>query len=233
MAAEVLVAVQVAVEPGFVDDANRGRLSILGRRTPARGQRNPSRLGADDLGSRFAASDRMRDCAAHTGPSPPMRGAAIFINRDCDNCLSWRTRSATNNRRSRMSISRTMSIVITLGLVGCAGGSQTSVEEAAAEIAVAVQITAAADASGPQVCTAGAPDPRACDPADAKKTTVCHIPPGNPANEHTICIGNAAVPAHLAHGDHLGSCCGTADGGVATGGGGTGGTGGGGGNPIL
>src|SRR5262245_20926396 len=81
-----------------------------------------------------------------------------------------------------------------------------------------------ADTLGPQICVAGQPDPRACDPADAKKTTVCHIPPGNPANFHTICVGNAAVPAHLAHGDHLGSCCGTATGGgTGTGGGGTGG----------
>jgi hypothetical protein len=63
------------------------------------------------------------------------------------------------------------------------------------------------DAQPQQVCTPGQPDPRACDPADTKKTTVCHIPPGNPANEHTICVGNAAVPAHLAHGDNLGSCC--------------------------
>ena len=56
----------------------------------------------------------------------------------------------------------------------------------------------------PGVC--GPSDPRACDPADTKKTTVCHIPPGNPANEHTICVGNAAVPAHLAHGDYVGTC---------------------------
>ena len=48
--------------------------------------------------------------------------------------------------------------------------------------------------------------PRACDPADTKKTTVCHIPPGNPDNAHTICVGNAAVPAHLAHGDFVGTC---------------------------
>jgi hypothetical protein len=48
---------------------------------------------------------------------------------------------------------------------------------------------------------------RACDPGNTKKTTICHIPPGNPANAHTLCIGNAAVPAHLAnHGDHLGAC---------------------------
>lgn len=55
-------------------------------------------------------------------------------------------------------------------------------------------------------CSVNAPDPRACDPADTKKTTVCHIPPGNPSNAHTICVGNAAVPAHLDHGDFLGTC---------------------------
>src|ERR1041385_3056642 len=64
-----------------------------------------------------------------------------------------------------------------------------------------------ADQGLPQSCTANAPDPRACDPADTGKTTVCHIPPGNPANAHTICIGNAAVPAHLTyHGDFIGTC---------------------------
>lgn len=41
---------------------------------------------------------------------------------------------------------------------------------------------------------------------DAKKTYVCHIPPGNPANAHTIHVGNPAVDAHLAHGDSLGKC---------------------------
>jgi hypothetical protein len=48
---------------------------------------------------------------------------------------------------------------------------------------------------------------RACAPGSQKKTTICHIPPGNPANAHTLCIGNAAVPAHLDnHGDYLGAC---------------------------
>jgi hypothetical protein len=47
----------------------------------------------------------------------------------------------------------------------------------------------------------------ACDPQDVKKTTICHIPPGNPANAHTICVGNAAVPAHIQnHGDYFGLC---------------------------
>jgi hypothetical protein len=50
-------------------------------------------------------------------------------------------------------------------------------------------------------------DLHACDPGSVKKTTICHIPPGNPANAHTICVGNAAVPAHVNnHGDSIGPC---------------------------
>ncbi len=41
---------------------------------------------------------------------------------------------------------------------------------------------------------------------DLNKVLVCHIPPGNPANAHTICISENGVPAHLAHGCHLGDC---------------------------
>ncbi|XZF12514.1 hypothetical protein ACTHGU_12035 [Chitinophagaceae bacterium MMS25-I14] len=44
---------------------------------------------------------------------------------------------------------------------------------------------------------------------DDKKVLVCHIPPGNPDNAHEICIGEEAVPAHLDHGDKLGSCVST------------------------
>ncbi len=36
--------------------------------------------------------------------------------------------------------------------------------------------------------------------------TICHIPPGNPDNAHTIVVGAAAVDAHLAHGDFEGEC---------------------------
>jgi hypothetical protein len=40
-----------------------------------------------------------------------------------------------------------------------------------------------------------------------KKELVCHIPPGNPDNAHTICIGIPAVAAHQAHhGDPVGAC---------------------------
>ena len=39
------------------------------------------------------------------------------------------------------------------------------------------------------------------------KVTICHFPPGNRANAHTIVVGAPAVPAHLElHGDTLGEC---------------------------
>jgi hypothetical protein len=42
--------------------------------------------------------------------------------------------------------------------------------------------------------------------ASQGKVDICHIPPGNPANAHTINVSVNAVPAHLAHGDTLGAC---------------------------
>jgi hypothetical protein len=41
---------------------------------------------------------------------------------------------------------------------------------------------------------------------DDNTVTLCHIPPGNPSNAHTITVGAAAADAHLAHGDYLGPC---------------------------
>lgn len=35
---------------------------------------------------------------------------------------------------------------------------------------------------------------------------ICHVPPGNPDNAHTIIIGKPAASAHLRHGDSLGAC---------------------------
>ncbi len=46
-----------------------------------------------------------------------------------------------------------------------------------------------------------------CDDEDGDgRVTICHIPPGNPENAHTITVSVKAVPAHLAHGDHCGPC---------------------------
>ena len=39
-----------------------------------------------------------------------------------------------------------------------------------------------------------------------EKVVICHIPPGQPENAHTISVSPNAVPAHLAHGDSLGPC---------------------------
>jgi len=44
-----------------------------------------------------------------------------------------------------------------------------------------------------------------------EKVTICHIPPGNPGNAHTISVGSAAVRAHEAHGDYVEGSCESAD----------------------
>ena len=42
--------------------------------------------------------------------------------------------------------------------------------------------------------------------AGGTKAEVCHIPPGSPAEFHTITVNGKAVEAHLGHGDFEGSC---------------------------
>jgi hypothetical protein len=41
---------------------------------------------------------------------------------------------------------------------------------------------------------------------DSGPVEICHIPPGNPANAHTIAVAPSALSAHLAHGDSMGAC---------------------------
>jgi hypothetical protein len=41
---------------------------------------------------------------------------------------------------------------------------------------------------------------------DDHKVEICHIPPGNPGNRHTIEVDVSSVDAHLAHGDEPGAC---------------------------
>ncbi|RKH73243.1 hypothetical protein [Corallococcus aberystwythensis] len=43
-------------------------------------------------------------------------------------------------------------------------------------------------------------------PGGDGRVTLCHIPPGNHANAHTITVGAPAMAAHLHHGDTLGAC---------------------------
>jgi hypothetical protein len=49
------------------------------------------------------------------------------------------------------------------------------------------------------------------DSMEGEGVTLCHLPPGNPENAHTLTVGAAAVKAHLRHGDHLGDCEGTSE----------------------
>jgi hypothetical protein len=55
--------------------------------------------------------------------------------------------------------------------------------------------------SGSGAASASAPS------CQASQTLICHVPPGDPASEQSICVGTSAVKAHLAHGDHVGACC--------------------------
>jgi len=38
------------------------------------------------------------------------------------------------------------------------------------------------------------------------KLEICHVPPDDPSNAHTIIVAASALAAHLAHGDSLGGC---------------------------
>jgi hypothetical protein len=84
---------------------------------------------------------------------------------------------------------------VTLALYSC-GGDKASSPTASSPTA-AVQ---AARANGGE----GSVSAQAAEP----KVTICHVPPGNPDNAHTITIGAPAVPAHLANhdGDAVGPC---------------------------
>jgi hypothetical protein len=43
--------------------------------------------------------------------------------------------------------------------------------------------------------------------AQGEKVTICHIPPGNPANAHSITISVSALQTHIdQHGDSIGEC---------------------------
>ena len=45
-----------------------------------------------------------------------------------------------------------------------------------------------------------------CEEGPNGKVTICHVPPGNPDNAHTISVSPHAANAHLGHGDHCGPC---------------------------
>ena len=79
----------------------------------------------------------------------------------------------------------------------CASGDITALS--CNNVALQAQLNANEDEEKPN------PNPNP-NPNPDDKVTLCHIPPGNPGNAHTISVSPNAVPAHLAHGDTLGAC---------------------------
>jgi len=71
-----------------------------------------------------------------------------------------------------------------------------------------ISVTASAIGQGSTTCSITFCVQDVIDPDNSNKVLLCHVPPGNPANAHTISISANAVPAHLANhpGDHLGPC---------------------------
>lgn len=80
----------------------------------------------------------------------------------------------------------TSALVISGAMLGC---TQESADEIGSEEAALKDPTTGAPTCG------------------GKKVLICHIPPGNPANAHEICVGEPAVAAHVKnHGDPIGPC---------------------------
>lgn len=57
------------------------------------------------------------------------------------------------------------------------------------------------------MCGGACPENHECRVVERDlRVPICHIPPGNPENAHTLWIAREAVRAHLDHGDYLGRC---------------------------
>ena len=82
--------------------------------------------------------------------------------------------------------------VIASALVGC---TTSSTSEDESMYLTGTEEYAVRGANGVVECT------------NPKKVLICHIPPGNPANAHDICVGHQAVEPHQRnHGDTIGAC---------------------------
>jgi len=93
--------------------------------------------------------------------------------------------------------------LFTLSLMACSVPQATDVTGAAEQRTTELRACGLSDDSTIDLDA----DIHACGTEQTRKTTICHIPPGNPSNAHTLCVGNAAVAAHVAqHHDTLGAC---------------------------
>lgn len=84
---------------------------------------------------------------------------------------------------------------LALALLGCTSSSSSPPEADQSMYLTGSEEAAVTHPDGTVTCT------------NPKKVLICHIPPGNPANAHDICVGEPAVVAHEArHGDSVGAC---------------------------
>lgn len=88
---------------------------------------------------------------------------------------------------SILSSSAVLAALCTMLMGGCGGGTSEQEDSNATLSGDELNGATAEDASG--------------------KITICHVPPGNPANAHTLIVGAPAWKGHSRHpGDHLGAC---------------------------
>ena len=103
--------------------------------------------------------------------------------------------------QARSASSAVLVALCTLLMGGCGGGTVSEEGSAGAE--------RSGDELGASTPNSGTTENSGTE--EGEGVTICHIPPGNPANAHTITVGEPAVKAHLRHGDTLGACDGSSE----------------------
>jgi hypothetical protein len=103
--------------------------------------------------------------------------------------------------QARSSSSAVLVALCTLLMGGCGGGTVSEERGTGAD--------RSGDALGGASSTPNSGTVEEAEAEEGEGVKICHIPPGNPANAHTITVGEPAVKAHLRHGDTLGECGGS------------------------
>ena len=88
------------------------------------------------------------------------------------------------------------SLAVVVALAASGGGRPSGLQE---------ETPSATETSPPATVTPTATPDLTSDGSSAS-VDVCHIPPDNPDNAHTISISESALEDHLAHGDTEGAC---------------------------
>ncbi len=113
-----------------------------------------------------------------------------------------------------LSSSAALAALCALLIGGCGGGTQS--EDDGANPALRDGELGGSTAVGAPGEVASAPkgdQGPATGSDNADKITICHVPPGNPANAHTITVGRNGWNGHSRHkGDYAGPCGGSGGG---------------------